>query len=138
MKKIIKTANAIVLDEQDRILLVKRAKNQDEGGMWSLPGGTLESTETTTQALEREMLEEIGCRLATYTFFQTRVTQQDENMVVETDYFVGRIIGTVKLDLDELSDFAWFVPTNLPNALAYGQLDVLQDYLRSRKLTIKS
>jgi 8-oxo-dGTP diphosphatase len=130
MKKMIQTANAILLNDQGMILLVRRAKNQDEGGMWSLPGGTVERMETSLQALERELVEEIGCSLVSSSFFQTRV-MEDEKKVVTANYFVGRLSGTVKIDLVELSEYAWYAPADLPSVLAYGQHKVIQEYLQS-------
>jgi 8-oxo-dGTP diphosphatase len=44
---------------QERILLVRRG--QDPGaGLWSVPGGRVESGETMAEAVVRELLEETG------------------------------------------------------------------------------
>lgn len=50
---------AIVFDEQGRLLLVKRA-NPPAQGKWSLPGGRLESSETSESGVVREVREETG------------------------------------------------------------------------------
>ena len=47
---------AIVLDEDDRILLVRFR----EDGVWATPGGGVEGQETDEESIRRELLEEVG------------------------------------------------------------------------------
>jgi len=49
----------IVHDERHRLLLIRRA-NDPGRGLWSLPGGRVETGETDQQAVVREMHEETG------------------------------------------------------------------------------
>jgi ADP-ribose pyrophosphatase YjhB (NUDIX family) len=49
-------ADALILDDQGRILLVRRA----DDGLWAMPGGWVEPDETPEQAVVRESLEETG------------------------------------------------------------------------------
>ena len=46
----------------DKILLVRRA-NPPMQGEWSLPGGLVETGETTREAVKREILEETGLEI---------------------------------------------------------------------------
>jgi 8-oxo-dGTP diphosphatase len=55
-------AASVALIDRDKVLLIQRAK-KPYFGMWSLPGGRLESGETAEQAAEREILEEVGLRV---------------------------------------------------------------------------
>ena len=52
------SVRAIVLDEEDRILLCRFAL--PDRGVWAPPGGGVESGETPHAALRRELHEEIG------------------------------------------------------------------------------
>lgn len=56
----IATGDAAVIDDEGRILLIKRADN----GQWAMPGGALEVGETPAEGVVRETLEETGvsCR----------------------------------------------------------------------------
>ena len=46
---------AFVIDEDEKILLVKHASDQ----MWVLPGGHVEAGESVYDALKRELREEV-------------------------------------------------------------------------------
>jgi 8-oxo-dGTP pyrophosphatase MutT (NUDIX family) len=52
-------ARAILLDEQDRVMLLRYDEN---GGFWATPGGKVEDGETHPQAVARELAEELGIR----------------------------------------------------------------------------
>lgn len=51
----------LLLDQQDRLLLLRRATDARLGpGQWGLPAGRIEAGETPQAAARREMREEIG------------------------------------------------------------------------------
>ena len=47
----------VLIQREDKFLLIKRAANPDKG-MWSVPGGLIEVGEKATDAARREALEE--------------------------------------------------------------------------------
>ncbi|MET9275830.1 bifunctional GNAT family N-acetyltransferase/NUDIX hydrolase [Kribbella sp. NPDC003557] len=51
-------ARAVILDESDRILLVRF--EFADGPLWATPGGGLEAGETLVEGLRRELAEEVG------------------------------------------------------------------------------
>ena len=53
-------ARAIVLDPDDRILLVLFRSPTSRQSWWATPGGALDEGETHEEALRRELLEEAG------------------------------------------------------------------------------
>ncbi len=52
-------AGAAILDPAGRLLLVKRL-HEPEAGAWGLPGGRIEFGERATEAVRREVAEELG------------------------------------------------------------------------------
>lgn len=57
--KIVNVAVGVIL-RSDRVFLAKRAVNVHQGGKWEFPGGKIEIGESPTEALKRELLEEVG------------------------------------------------------------------------------
>ncbi|NRA42310.1 MAG: NUDIX domain-containing protein [Pseudomonadales bacterium] len=54
------SSHAVITNENDEILLLKA--NYGSFG-WGLPGGALEPGETIHEALDRECVEELGCKV---------------------------------------------------------------------------
>ena len=51
-----------VIKGPEGLLARRRAKGEQAGG-WEFPGGKVEGSETTEEALRREVAEELGCAL---------------------------------------------------------------------------
>lgn len=60
MHKRIHVAVGVIINEQEQILVAKRHAHLHQGGKWEFPGGKVESGETVTQALARELKEEVN------------------------------------------------------------------------------
>jgi 8-oxo-dGTP diphosphatase len=60
MNKIKVVAAAIFSPCGTELFIAKRCKNAHQGGLWEFPGGKIEATETSEQALYRELSEELG------------------------------------------------------------------------------
>jgi len=53
-------AAAAVFDESGRVLITRRPDHVHQGGLWEFPGGKVEEGESVTDALARELHEEVG------------------------------------------------------------------------------
>ena len=49
---------AIILNKEDKILLLQRSEKAGAGGKWSLPGGGLDHGEDPIEGMKREIIEE--------------------------------------------------------------------------------
>ncbi|MCJ8319664.1 MAG: 8-oxo-dGTP diphosphatase MutT [Colwellia sp.] len=59
MTSIVHVAVGVIYREK-KVFLTKRAINAHQGGKWEFPGGKVEQGETVSQALARELKEEVG------------------------------------------------------------------------------
>lgn len=55
---------AALIDADGRVLLAQRPEGKHLAGYWEFPGGKVEPGETPVQALQREIFEEVGVRVA--------------------------------------------------------------------------
>ena len=99
--KEIVVAAAIVRD--GRLLLVEQRKAAALG-LWSYPGGHVEAGESLSQALGRELAQEVG--LAIVRAFPLRIDRTGE-LFEHHAYFVTAT-GDVTLSQSELLGFGWF------------------------------
>lgn len=60
MQSQVHVAVGVIINEQQQILIAKRADHLHQGGLWEFPGGKVESGESIEQALARELEEELG------------------------------------------------------------------------------
>ena len=55
---------AVMLRDPDQVLICQRPAKGLLAGLWEFPGGKLEKGETLQSCLEREIMEELGARIA--------------------------------------------------------------------------
>lgn len=63
-----KVAVGVIRDQQQRVLITQRPLHVPSGGFWEFPGGKLEPGELASDALVREIKEEIDIDVVHYTF----------------------------------------------------------------------
>jgi len=56
-----------VIRREDQILLAQRPLGKTLAGLWEFPGGKVDPGETPAEALHRELMEELGCRITILT-----------------------------------------------------------------------
>ncbi|MEN3608628.1 NUDIX domain-containing protein [Plantactinospora sp. CA-294935] len=104
---------ALVVDEQGRILLQRRA----DSGNWSLPGGTMNLGETLGDAVIREVREETGLDveltgiLGIYTDPRHLIAYADGEVRQEfVVAFTARPASGTLAVSDESTEVGWFAP----------------------------
>ena len=109
-------AHALVRNEKDEILIIrrtmmKRGKENFEGGKWDVPGGTVEESELPSAAAEREAKEEVGLDVAVEKIiFEKSNLDRKKNTVFTTLVYLCRPINhseAITLDLEEHDAYKW-------------------------------
>jgi 8-oxo-dGTP pyrophosphatase MutT (NUDIX family) len=106
----------VVLDDNERILLVRRA----DTGRWSLPAGILEPGEQPAPALLREIQEETGVeaeivRLVSMdTLPPGSYPNGDQVQFLDLCFSCRPLRGEARVNDDENLEVAWFPLDDLP------------------------
>ena len=53
----------VIINNQGKILILRRSSDEYYAGLWDFPGGTVEKGETLQQAAAREVKEECGLEI---------------------------------------------------------------------------
>ncbi|NOU51824.1 8-oxo-dGTP diphosphatase MutT [Pseudoalteromonas sp. JBTF-M23] len=90
-KKRVHVAVGVIM-QQRKIFVSKRSEHQHQGGLWEFPGGKVELGESVTDALKRELQEEVNI-----------VTHKSQPfMLIEHDYGDKQVC----LDIHLVTDFS--------------------------------
>jgi 8-oxo-dGTP diphosphatase len=114
------TVNLIALNNENKILIVKRAKTQSEAGQWSLPGGTVENNEPLNYSLIREIKEELNIKIKDFN-----LVKKINNNNVESYYYLGKINEDITLN-KENSEYKWISLSDIPR-MSYNQDNLIKD-----------
>jgi 8-oxo-dGTP diphosphatase len=112
-RELVPCVGAIVIDDDGRLLLIRRA-NPPAQGTWSLPGGRVEPGEDWQDAVRRELVEETGVEATVRRFVgEVRRDAPSGGVYVIRDYLMT-LDAERKADQpiagDDALDAAWFTP----------------------------
>ena len=121
---------AIILNNEKRILLLKRASSDEYGNLWCLPGGKIDFGQTAEEAIAKEVKEETSliCSSVKFLFYQDNLpTRQGEKHYL-TLYFKCSVNGHIKLN-HESSNFVWVDQSDLNKyAIAFRNDEAIRRY----------
>jgi len=114
----IRIAAALITDEDGRILLVRKRNTQ----FFMQPGGKLREGESSSEALARELKEELGCTLVKAEFLGvfSAPAANEKGQIVEAALFRAETTGEIH-PRAEIADVAW-VGINQKNEYALAPL----------------
>lgn len=96
---------AVIMNEQNEVLIAKRSLNKSQGGLWEFPGGKIENGETEKEAIEREIYEELNVKIKAQVVLGSNVfnyPDKDVNLIAIFCQIVGG-----ELVLKEHIDAKW-------------------------------
>tara|TARA_R100000152_G_C6724419_1_gene149892 strand:+ start:244 stop:681 length:438 start_codon:yes stop_codon:yes gene_type:complete len=115
-------AKVIIFNEEDKILILKRAAHMNwMPGKWDLPGGHLKKEETAKQAIKREVKEETGLTI------KKIIELGNINQITIFKANAGNKNKELSLD-DENADYKWISPAKVSE---YDFVPFLKDFIKS-------
>lgn len=81
MKKMIKVVGAIIENEKQEILCALRSTSMSLPNLWEFPGGKIEPGESISDAIIREIQEELDCKIEFLKIYHTH-THEYDNFIV--------------------------------------------------------
>ena len=82
-------AAGILCDDADRVLIAERRCDGPFNGLWEFPGGKIVAGETASDALQRELAEELGIEVTAYSTFMNLRHEYDDR-IVSIEFFMVR------------------------------------------------
>ena len=89
-------AVGILKDSDGKYLLGKRLDSQSWAGWWEFPGGKLESNENPSEALKREIYEELGVAINKYRQWTTRRVIEKNKITILYFFIITSWTGMVE------------------------------------------
>ncbi|WP_225752845.1 NUDIX domain-containing protein [Actinotalea sp. Marseille-Q4924] len=111
--------SAVVLDDDDRVLLGRRADN----GRWAVVSGILEPGEEPAPAAAREVLEETGVEVEVVALTAVSVSDRvlypngDRAQYLDLCFWCRAVGGEAQVGDDESTEVGWFPLDALPKPL---------------------
>lgn len=133
---VVPSTTAVVTDDQDRILLIRRRDND----LWALPGGGMDLGESIVDTATREVKEETGLDvevtglIGVYTNPRHVMAYTDGEVRQQFSLcFSTRLIGgDLRID-SESTNIAWTQPQDIPSLNMHPSMRLrIQHYLEHR------
>ncbi|MGE3542004.1 MAG: NUDIX domain-containing protein [Candidatus Tectimicrobiota bacterium] len=109
---------AVILLEQGRILLARRARGPYQGH-WCIPCGYVEYDEEVRQAAQREFQEETGLLVQVGAVYAVHSNFHNPASHSVGIWFCGTLLGGTLRAADDVDQVAYFALHSLPQALAF-------------------
>lgn len=111
-----------IIKRQNEIYICKRPDDKHQGGKWEFPGGKVEKEESVTEALQRELKEEVNIDVqSSCSFMEIHHDYGDKAVFLDihlVEEFSGEPVGLEGqlgqwVAIDKLDDFQ-FPAANVP------------------------
>ncbi|MEV0650174.1 NUDIX hydrolase [Phytomonospora sp. NPDC050363] len=117
------SAMALLIDAEDRVLLMYRHRWVIDRWVWELPGGYCDPEEDPAVCAAREVEEETGWRptaLKPLVAFQPWVATADSAQHLFVSY--GATFTGAPVDVNEAEEIAWIPLAEIPERIAAGEI----------------
>lgn len=120
-----KVAAAVLVQEGNRVLLVRRV-NEPHRGEWTLPAGFINGGEDPAEAAARECLEETGLTVRVTRVHDVIAGREHERGADFIIVYVAEVVSGEMSPADDADAVEWFERGNLPPLAFAATKKVLQ------------
>lgn len=113
---------AAVIRHQESFLACRRATHKSLAGKWEFPGGKVEASETDEDALEREILEELGVKI-TVSDFVLKTSQNQGESQIEMFTYLASLAAERPTQSSDHDQMKWLSIGELSNC-DWAELDI--------------
>lgn len=121
-----KVAAAILLEQDGRVLLVRRV-NEPFRGLWTLPAGFVDAGEGPAQAAERECEEETGLKVRAVRVLDVIAGREHPRGADFVIVYQGQLVDGELRAGDDADRVGWFLRDELPPLAFRATQQVLKD-----------
>lgn len=121
-----KAAAAILLEQDGRVLLVRRV-NEPFRGLWTLPAGFVDAGEDPAQAAERECAEETGLKVRAVRVLDVIAGREHPRGADFVIVYQGQFVDGELHAGDDADRVGWFLRDELPPLAFRATQQVLKD-----------
>lgn len=123
---------AIIVNDEQKIMLIKRALGTFEGGKWCLVGGKPDKDEDLDKAIARETQEEVDIQLPLNHYVEVENPDTSTGVRWITHYFIGNSNSLPsQLDPREVTEVAFFSQTEIEELeIAFDHKDIIRQFLK--------
>ncbi len=122
-----KVAAAVLVEENGRVLLVRRV-NEPFRGLWTLPAGFVNADEDPAKAAIRECLEETGLKVAVCGILEIRHGKEHPRGADFIIIYRGQVTGGTLHAGDDADAAEWFARGELPEMAFQSTKYILSHY----------
>ena len=108
-----KVAAAVLVEQDGRVLLVRRA-NDPFRGLWTLPAGFVDADEDPARAAARECFEETGLTVRVTRVLEVIAGREHPRGADFVIVYAAQVESGILLAADDADEAAWFAKSDLP------------------------
>lgn len=120
MKKV-RVVGAVIINSERKILCAQRSENMSQPLLWEFPDGKIEKTETASEALIREIKEELDCDIQVGELL-TDIVHEYTDVIVNLITYRAKIIDGQPI-AKEHADLLW-LPLHEIHKLNWAPADI--------------
>lgn len=131
----------LIVNSKREILLKKRGKkSRNEIGFWEKAGGIIEYGEKVSDAVRREVREELGIEIDIFGYFPhtDHIIKNDKQHWVAFNYLAKIKKGIPKnMEPEKCDEIKWFSLDKLPKKIVQPTRESIKNYLSKNYISLK-